>query len=181
MGVGEEAGEGGGGGEEVGRGAQSPGSHVLSSSQSEMARVACPGTRTCALRSPERAAASASCWRRCGFFLRKSPSPNPRATWLRFGNSCCRVLLGCQLGARWCLASSLTCDFNMIKNYTHDWTSRRCLSRLLSRDSLIRLIPSFGARRTAHLALRLPLPLPPLLAARAAPAPRTAHGVRALH
>ena len=23
--------------------------------------------------------------------------------------------------ARWCLASSLTCDFNMIKNYTHDW------------------------------------------------------------
>ena len=31
------------------------------------------------------------------------------------------VLLGCQLGARWCLASSLTCDFNMIKNYTHDW------------------------------------------------------------
>ena len=26
------------------------------------------------------------------------------------------VLLGCQLGARWCLASSLTCDFNMIKN-----------------------------------------------------------------
>ena len=31
------------------------------------------------------------------------------------------VLLGCQIGARWCLASSLTCDFNMIKNYTHDW------------------------------------------------------------
>ena len=29
--------------------------------------------------------------------------------------------IGCQLGARWCLASSLTCDFNMIKNYTHDW------------------------------------------------------------
>ena len=31
------------------------------------------------------------------------------------------VLLGCQLGAQWCLPSSLTCDFNIIKNYTQDW------------------------------------------------------------
>ena len=28
--------------------------------------------------------------------------------------------LGCQLGARGCLASPLSCDFNMIKSYTHD-------------------------------------------------------------
>ena len=37
----------------------------FSSSQSEMACMARPGTLTCVRRSPERAAASASCWRRC--------------------------------------------------------------------------------------------------------------------
>ena len=53
--------------------------------------------------------------------------------------------------------------------------------RKLDAEHILSVLASFGARRTAHLALRLPLPLPPLLAARAAPAPRTAHGVRALH
>ena len=31
------------------------------------------------------------------------------------------ALCVCQLGTRWCLASSLSCDFNMIKNCTHVW------------------------------------------------------------
>ena len=82
--MGRRPGKGGGGG--VGRGAQSPGSHVLSSSQSEMARVACPGTRTCALRSPERAAASASCWRRCGV-------PAASTFIVTCVPSCCRVAI----------------------------------------------------------------------------------------
>ena len=37
-----------------------------------------------------------------------------------------------------CLASSLTCDFNMIKNYTHDWLLLvAALSRLLTDIDLI--------------------------------------------
>ena len=59
-------GRGGGGGGRRWGGGQSPGSHVLSSSQSGMACTARPGTRTCARRFPERAATSASCWRRWG-------------------------------------------------------------------------------------------------------------------
>ena len=50
------------------------------------------------------------------------------------------VLLGCQLGARWCLASGVVpvalspvVCFNMIKSYAHDWLLLgRCLSRLFA-------------------------------------------------
>ena len=57
-----------------------------------MACTARPGTCTCARRSPERAAASASCWRRCTYYLLLTVAHLPC---LHLSSPACRVVAAC--------------------------------------------------------------------------------------
>ena len=108
LGVGEEGGGGsrgeGAGGVGSGEGPQSPGSQILSSSQSGMAVAACPGTRTCASRCPTRAASSASRCRRLYFTWDVAAASTfivTRAAWVP---SCCslrELFLGFFVAAYW--------------------------------------------------------------------------------